>query len=216
MKENIRQVRNWTKSFKEVQKLLSDHNSLKKQLHSIDRRLKTIEAKHSFLDNITSKNGSGTAIEIATKLLFKSAGFNDVRHLKKVKPLREDLQIWCDDCLILIECKGTIHSIPSDDLLGPIKKYIDHRVNIVKSKLPVFGLTVLNNDNSKNIDKRNKNSIDKHKAEYAEASKYGIITTIELVNGFLLLKNNIITFEQFKNTIKQFGLIKFGVRADKV
>lgn len=125
------------------------------------------------------------------------------------------MQVWCDNCLILIECKGTKKAVLSDDLITPIKKYIDHRINIIKSKLPVYGLTVLNNDNSKNIDTRNKNSIDKQKAEYAEAGKYGIITSIELVKGFLLLKNDIITFEHFKNTIQQNGLITFGAWTDK-
>lgn len=216
MKENIRQLHEWTKSFKEVQELLTEHNLLKRKIHSIDRRLKTIELKYSFLNDITSIDGTGVLIEIAVKRLFKSAGFVDVRHLRNPKPLREDLQIWCDDCIILVECKGTKHSVPSDDLITPIKKYIDHRANIVKCKLPVFGLTIINLDNSKHIDKRNKNPIDKNKAEYAEAGKYGVVTSIELAGGFLLLKNNDITFEQFKNTIRRHGLVSFGVRADKV
>ena len=41
------------------------------------------------------------------------------------------------------------------------------------------------------------------------AGQYGILTTIELTKGFLLLKNSNITFEQFKNTIKQYVLITF-------
>lgn len=215
MTERLKQLRLLTKSFNEVQQLIAEHNALKKQIRAVDRKLKTIETKYSFLNDITSIDGKDTVIEIAAKQLFKSAGFTQVRHLQNARPKHEDLQIWCDDCLILIECKGTNRSVPDDKVLGQVKKYIDHRANIIKSKLPVFGLTVINHDNSKSIDNRNMKPIDKNKNEYAKAGQYGIITTIELVKGFVLLKNNDITFEQFKNKIKQYGLITFGVGADE-
>ena len=136
-----------------------------------------------------------------------------MRHLVNVRLRREDLQIWCDDCLILVECKGIEQSTPRDHKVSQIKKYIDHRLNIVKSKLPVFGLTVINHNNTKVWHNRNRNPIDNIKHEYAIASGYGIITTIELLNGFWQLKNNIITFDTFKNKIKQPGYLTFGDRA---
>lgn len=215
MTERLKQLHQVTKGFNEVKQLLIERNAVKKQLRTIDRKLKTIETKYSFLNDITSIDGKDTVIVIAAKRLFKSAGFTDVRHLQNLRPKREDLQIWCNDCIIIAECKGSKHSVPSDNEVGQVLKYINFRKNNLKSKLPVFGLTIINHDNSKTIDKRNKKPIDKNKDEYAKAGQYGIVTTIELVKGFVLLKNNDITFEQFKNTIKQFGLITFGVGADK-
>lgn len=215
MTERLKQLRLLTKGFNEVQQLIADHNALKKQIRAVDRKLTTIESKYGFLNDITSIDGKDIVIEIAAKQLFKSAGFRQVRHLQNARPKREDLQIWCDDCIILAECKGSKYSVPSDNEIGQVLKYINFRKNTLKSELPVFGLTIINHDNSKPIDKRNKKPIDKNKDEYAKAGQYGIITTIELAKGFVMLKNNNITFEQFKNTIKQHGLITFGVGADK-
>ncbi len=128
-------IRDRTKSFKHVQELLIDEKNIKKQLRSISRRLKTIELKHSFLNDITSVNGKSTLIEIAAKRLFKSAGFGDVRHLQNVRPKREDLQIWCDDCVILVECKGSKNTIPQDNEIGQIKKYIDNQPELKHSDM---------------------------------------------------------------------------------
>jgi len=124
MKDGINHVREITKNFKEVQKLITKHNSLKNKMRSIDRQLKSSEINYSFLHDITSVNGKDILIEIAAKKLFKSAGFTDVRHLKNVTPKREDLQIWCDDCIIIIECKGTKYSIPQDNEVSQVLKYI--------------------------------------------------------------------------------------------
>lgn len=215
MSEHSKLIRHITKDFDDVKKLISEHKTISKQLRNVDRKLKTLEVRYKFLSDIISVGGNDTVIEKSAKLLFKSAGFDEVRHLTRVKPKREDLQIWCDDCLILAECKGTKHSIPSDNELSQIKKYIDHRTNIIKSNIPVFGLTIINHDNSKVYHKRNKNPIDENKHEYAVAGKYGVITTVDLVRGFLLVKNNNITFDAFKHNIKAFGLIKFDDRAEQ-
>jgi hypothetical protein len=214
MSDHLKLLRHITKDFDDVKNLIAEHKAIAKQLRTVDRKLKTAEAKYKFLTDIISVGGQDTVVEKSAKLLFKSAGFKEVRHLVNVRPKREDLQIWCDDCLILAECKGTKYSVPPDAELNQIKKYIDHRANIIKSKLPVFGLTIINHDNSKLYHNRNRNPIDKNKHEYAVASQYGIITTVDLVRGFLFLKNNNITFDTFKQTIKQFGVIKFGDRAD--
>ena len=209
MENNLKLLQQFTKNFDEVKQLLDEHKTISKQIRTVERKLKTVEAKYKFLTDLISKGGTGKTIEKASKLLFKSAGFDHVRHLTKVRPEREDLQIWCDDCLILVECKGIKSSVPPDHEISQIKKYIDHRKNIVKSQLPVFGLTILNHDNSKDWDNRNPNPVDNQKNEYAMASEYGIVTTLDLVQGFILLKNKGITFEQFKNLIKRQGLIKF-------
>ena len=76
-------------------------------------------------------------------------------------------------------------------------------------------MTIINHDNSKPINMRNPNPIDRNKNEYSLAGKYGIITTVELTHGFSMLKAEEITFEQFKNSLIQFGDIKFGVRVEK-
>ena len=214
MNENLKLLRYITKDFDDVKNLIETHKALSQQLRRVDRKLKSIETKYKFLTDIISVGGNDTTIEKSAKLLLKNAGFKEVRHLVNVRPKREDLQIWCNDCIILAECKGTKNAVPPDHELSQIKKYIDHRVNIAKSKLPVYGLTIINHDNSKQFHNRNKNPIDKSKHEYAVASGYGVITTVELVHGFLLLKNNQVTFDLFKQTIIKHGNIKFDGRVD--
>lgn len=207
-------VRQLTSRFRETKELIAEHNILKRQLKKIDRKLLTLENKYKFLSDIVSIGGHDTVIELATKKLLKSAGFREVKHLKNVRPKREDLQVWCEDCLILIECKGTYKTVPPDHEVGQIKKYIDHRKNIVRSTLPVYGLTVINHDFNKPHDKRNTNPFGKYKNEYALGSSYGMITTSELLNGFILLKNGDIDFETFKRFLLKTGEIKFSGRAD--
>ena len=105
MTEKLKHLRQITKDFEEVQTLTAEHRILKKQIRTVDRKLKTIETKYGFLSDIVSIGGHNTVIEVAAKKLFKNAGFTDVRHLVNVRPKREDLQIWCDDCIIIVECK---------------------------------------------------------------------------------------------------------------
>ena len=86
MTEKLKHLRQITKDFEEVQTLTAEHRILKKQIRTVDRKLKTIEAKYSFLNDITSIDGKDIVIEIAAKQLLKSAGFTQVRHLRYARP----------------------------------------------------------------------------------------------------------------------------------
>ena len=209
MTDKLEYLRKITKDFEEVKELIAEHRILKKEIRKVDRKLITIETKYDFLAEIVSIDGNSTTIEIATKKLFKNAGFTEVRYLVNPRQKREDLQIWCEDCIIIVECKGLKAIHPSLDEICAVKKYIDFRKNKILSHLPIFGLTVINHDNSKHFQQRIKNPIDTFKIEYVIAQKFSVILTTELVKGFLLLKNKIITFEYFKNKIKQHGLVTF-------
>jgi hypothetical protein len=209
MTDKLKYLRNITKDFEEVKTLIEEHNVLKKKIRNVDRKLKTVETKYEFLSDIVSIGGHDTIIESAAKKLFKNIGFSDVRHLVKARPKREDLQVWCDDCIIIVECKGTKSEHPPNDEIGAVKKYVEYRKSKLQSLLPIFGLTIINHDNRKHFQKRILNPLDTYKIEYVIAQQFSVILTTELVKGFLLVKNNIISFEQFKNKIKQHGLITF-------
>jgi hypothetical protein len=78
----------------------------------------------------------------------------------------------------------------------------------------VYGLTVINHDFNKPYNRRDQHPFDKFKNEYALAGSYGVLTTVELLNGFVLLKNGNIDFETFKFCLIQTGEIRFSGRVD--
>lgn len=198
----------YTAHLKEFSDIKSDYDCAKKSLVSSKRKLRTLEQRYKFLYDIISERGTGDILELGCKRLFNLAGFNDVRHLRKVKPEREDLQIWLDDMLILVECKGIGSHMPNDADLNQIVRYVNYKAT--NSLLPVKGIVIFNHDLKKPIDKRNKTPIDKMKEEYAKTSGYGVIHVSQLINGFIQLKNNQINLVQFKDTLLTTGIVKFG------
>lgn len=173
-----------TKDLIEVQDLIKKHTEIKKSLAKTKRKLKSTITKYSFLDIITKINSKDMFLETAVKQLFNNIGL-DTKHLINQKPKREDLQIWFDDCVILVECKGVKASNPRYDEVGAVKKYVDYRKKFENWNLPVHGLLVINHDNERNVEMRTKKPLDKLKTDYILAQDFGVITTYELVKGFI-------------------------------
>lgn len=67
MSDNLKLLRHITKDFDDVKHLIATHKELSKQLRTVDRKLKTIEAKYKFLVDIISVGGNDTIIEKSAK-----------------------------------------------------------------------------------------------------------------------------------------------------
>jgi hypothetical protein len=74
----------------------------------------------------------------------------------------------------------------------------------------VYGLTIINHDNQKPISERNETFKDKEKENDAKNQEFGFISVIDLICLFRALKRDETTFEQFKSSLKQYGLITYG------
>ena len=207
---DLKILRQFTKGFLDVKPILTEHRKALAKVRSLDRRLKTIETKYKFIPEVIGINARDSFLVNAVKRLFKQAGFKKVVHFKneKLNPKREDLQLWTEDELFIVEVKGVSKSSPQKHDLMQVLPYFRENENRVKDH-KVFGLIIINHDNKKPFKYRSSTFKDAEKHRDAVLCNYGFISTIDLIWGFLLLKTGKMTFEEFKEKLKQFGLITY-------
>ena len=203
-----------TRHFPDVTDAIGRANSAKRDLNRATRRVRSLKTKYQFLQDLVGIKSHADTLDSALKSFFKELGYTDVRKVGK-KYQREDLQIWTDNKLIVIEAKGITRPTPSDPECGQIAKYMRLRGKKITDKT-VFGLFVVNHDNDKHPCRRNPTPFDKNKIEYAEASEYGLTTTIELLKAFIQIKTGRLTVGEFENKICSTGLISFESRSQKI
>jgi hypothetical protein len=202
-KKNLLEI---TSNFPDVKEHLYKENSLKKELKKEQRRLKTLITKYLFLIDLVGIGSNDDKLDNAIKKFFKEIGFKDVRKISK-KFGAEDLQLWFDDKLLLIEATGFKSQNAEENKGMQVKKWIPIRQDENPDK-SVFGLLIVNHNNKIKYDKR-KIPFNARYIKIAESNKIGIITTTELLKSFSLLKNNILSLNQFKDKICLHGMIEF-------
>lgn len=203
-----------TKIFPDVAEAIERVNSAKKDLNRTTRKVRTLKTKYQFLQDLVDIKTHDDLLDNALKKFFKELGYKDVRKVGK-RYKREDVQIWTDNKLIVIEAKGITRSTPKDHECEQIAKYMRLRKMKIADR-QVFGLFVVNHDNQKHHAKRNPTPFDQQKVEYAEAGEYGLTTTIELLKAFCQIKTERLTIEEFENKICTKGLIRFESRSPKI
>jgi len=164
-------------------------------------RLKKIKARFYFLDRIverrkdTDSKENDIELERAILDLFKSIGF------KSIKPKGEgdvDVKVKFKEKYLGIEVKNG-NLVGENDIFQALKYKMFH--NEEYHPLVVYNNTK-HNDNWDSIRKTSANK-----------GKFGLLLTTELKKGYLKLKTEKITFEQFLNQIMQTGEIKFSNKA---
>lgn len=81
--------------------------------------------------------------------------------------------------------------------------------------LTVRGIFVLNHDNQKPIEQRNKSPFDEHRKRDAKLNGYSVTSTVELLKAFILIKKKELTLEEFDKVVHTHGTVKFSKRAIK-
>lgn len=71
---------------------------------------------------------------------------------------------------------------------------------------------IIEYNNSREINKRNKMPFDKQKVDDAKNGGYSLLSTVELLNAFVLIKTAELSLEEFDNIIHKVGLIQFKKR----
>jgi len=194
--------------FSEVETLVSQKNDLTRKLKRVRRKLSTYKTKYAFLKALVEAKTSDE-LESATKDYFKEVGYEKV-HWTGKDTEREDVQVWYRKKVYIIECKGhTKGNAKREDIdqlswrsvhCKGLPEFVGHTLKYIM---------VMNNQSSFPLNKRDNNPLAIAIKTKLLADKNGLVTTKELVNGFIKLKRKEITFSQFDKKLNQIGLIEF-------
>ncbi len=199
---------NTVSQFNETQSLLKVKVDLVRKTKRIKRRLRTLKKKYLFLKTIIETNDS-TTLELAIKDYFKAVGYENVVHTGN-NTEREDIQVWHENTVYIIECRNKETKTASKDDIGQL----NFRKSLIEN-LPEFKghtlkyIMVLNNQWKYPPEKRNKNPLNIVIEKSLKHYKNSLVTTMELYDAFIKFKQNKITFSHFDKKLNQVGLIKF-------
>jgi hypothetical protein len=192
----------------EVKELYKQWKIQKKSIDKTRRKLSRVKDKYLFLRTIIGIEKRGNELELAFKEFFKDIGYNDVRHIGGDNKY-EDIIIWGENRLTVIEIKGTKQKMPTQADSSQVLKYLLERKNNYPD-LQVHGITIVNHDNGKSPNNRAKNPFDKDRIRHAENGEYGLVSALDLFIDFHKIKRGIITFEDFDKRLHQKGLLEIG------
>lgn len=199
-----------SRHFPEVKLLLEQQAQHKKALRRLKSKLEREMKRNDFLIEMLWAQ-EGLELLIPLQKLFWSIGYKDVKIISPKKRNIEDMHIKYNDKYIYIEgkCQKNI-GVPEMHNVTVIHSYVETAKHREPGK-DIVGLFIINPHCAEfDIRKRKVAVFDDDRKEKSLALKFGMITTLELLNGFQKLKQNQITFEDFHNTILQHGEIKFS------
>ncbi len=198
-----------TSKFGDVNKLIIERKKLANDASRIRRKLKTQYEKYSFLMEMVGVNSASTPLVNSIVKCFKELGFDDVHNVDKITG-QEDIRLYVEDKLIIFEVTGIDSDKPQYKKAHSISMHKPIREQQNPNK-KVFAVFIVNHDNKKHFKNRNKKPFEKGIIEIAEASKYGLITTIELFYAFVAVKMGKLSREEILNKICTNGEIKIEV-----
>ena len=177
-------------------KLISDeYRKLKREINRRRQKLKTLYSKYSFITEITDPKVPDLKLEVSVRKLFSDLGYN-----AKQPDTKQDLDVIAKlgKDIIGIEVKNDRH-VGENELFQGIKYVGRHKRNGIE----MHPLMIWNNS-------KEGHQFDDNRISDAENHKYGILTTEELLKGYLKVKQNKIDLKLFNTIINQAGLIKFS------
>jgi hypothetical protein len=194
--------------FKEIISLLRQQ---KRDIAATKRRLEKKNSKYIFLKQIFKFGSDGQFLERQIAELFKEIGYKNVNQINFPTDM-PDIEITVAERLTCIEVKSSKRMHETENELLQVNKYKVRRQDDLPN-LIVKGILIFNNDNQQiDITLRDKNPFDANRERDAKLNGYSLISTTELTNGFILLKKNEISFEQFDKIIHRIGIVKFSKR----
>lgn len=178
---------------------LNDYRALKRDLNKMRRRIAKLDQYYSFVDEIFSANVDDNALEDHVYSLFKDLGFFVI---KPTKNDDFDVIAKCDLGVLGIEVKNS-KLVPENDMFQGRKYASRHKEKTGNS---VSVLVVWNNG-------KTRQQFDENRIGDARRHDFGIITTQELLKGYLKVKQQKIDLALFKRLIFQTGLIRYTRKA---
>ena len=200
------QLKKITSNFREIKPLINAQNDLVKQSNRIRRRLKTKLQNYKFLQNLVGVNASGSQLVNSVISLFKNLGFEKIENVDQ-KYRDEDIRLWHDDMLFIIEITGVDTPQPTDNKAHQISKHIPIR-QMQYPDYKVVGLFIVNHNNKKEYSKREKKPFSERLINIAEYHKYTLITTVDLLKAFVRINNNHLKVLDFIQALCKTGEFK--------
>jgi hypothetical protein len=195
-----------TSKFDDVKPLIEENRVALKTLNSTRKRLRTKRNYYGFIKIVVGLNSAGDKLVDACVDLFKEIGFDKIENVDK-KYLEEDIRLWDNDRLIIIEVTGIDTPNPKQDKAHQISKHIKIRQSQYKNKR-VTGLFIANHDNNKEYKNRNKKPFDEKIIEIAKSHDYTLMSTVDLLNAYKMIKMGIIKPEEFIAKLCSTGLFE--------
>ena len=200
-----KEFRELTKSFDDIQEIIVQKNLLKKEEGKLRRKLASLESKYSFLKDLVAIKGNSDKTSEAIKKYFKELGLKI-----EIVPEKfgvEDLRLWFENKLVIIETTGTEKSDNSENKAHQISKHIPIRKQEYPN-LEVYGLFISNHDNRKPFNERKEKSFSKRVNEISESHAYTVTTTTNLLKAFLSIKNGDLTISELIEKLCATGEFK--------
>jgi hypothetical protein len=178
------------------------HRELKRLLNKERNKLGVLYKKYRFIDEIVNPSVDDIELQKFIADLFRELGYLT----KQPKETADfDVIIKYNDDKIGIEVKNGRHV--GENELFQAKKYASrHKTD---EDMVLHPLVIWNNT-KKNID------FDNNRTKDAIANDYGIMTTQDLLNGYLGVKSGKISFDFFHKNILKRGHIKFSNKQIRV
>ena len=185
-------------------------NKFEKHIEEIDLKIQDNQSRHSFLQELVIETDDAlvkSIIKFLKWLGFKKVHFvDDMKSESSIK--EEDIQVELPNGeLLVIECKG-IGGTSTDSDCSQISK-IKHRRSKERNKFDVFALYLVNHQRFLPPLKRTNPPFTPHQIQDAENDERGLLSTWQLFNLFFDIENNVITKEEAKGLILNFGLVDF-------
>lgn len=207
-------IRNEEYELPEVIKLEEEKKQiLKRTRQEIEQKNEAIKVSHknlSFLYGMLTDTGDELVNDIVSYL--KWLGFEDVKktddEIEEGGLLQEDIQIKLkENDLLIIEVKG-VHGTSTDNECAQIGKNILRRFHEYKYH-SVYGLYIVNNEIGKEPLKRTLPPFNNTQIQDAKNSCRGLAYSYQLFNLYFEIKDGIITKEDSRKSLLDFGLVNF-------
>lgn len=191
--------------------LLNRRHSLKtkfdKDILDNEEALKQLKIDFKFLSDLISETGEALVVAVAKYFMWLE--FDSVLNLDETNPelLEEDLQVDCGDKLLVVEVKG-IGGTSTDRQCSQISKVKFRRAE-ERGRFDVYGLYIVNNERYLPPDLRSNPPFTQNQIRDANLEKRGLLTTYDLFKAYYEIEAGILTKENVRNSLFQYGLIKF-------
>ncbi len=167
--------------------------------------IQSAKEEYQFLRDLLLQTGEPLVEAVA--LYFKWLGFDSVVNYDNEAEdvLEEDLQVQYGDKLLVVEIKG-IGGTSTDQACSQITKIKNRRMKQKKS-FEVYGLYVVNHERYKSPILRKNPPFTDHQLSDSVSDERGLITTYQLYQAYMLIRDGILNKEDVKEQLLAFGLV---------
>jgi len=181
-------IKKVTADFEDVKTLMDELNSIKKNERRVKRRLKTKYLKYTFLSDIVGLSKKDKKLTEPLFLFFKNLGINIHRAPNKDKGGVEDLRVFYNDKLIIIEATSIENNRATEAKLTQILKHTKIRQDEFPN-FKVIGLSIINHEDGKHFTKRvTKQNYQDKTIKILKSHELCSVTTLTLLINFVKIK----------------------------